>query len=99
MAIRYENECCGCAVPSYPCRGPSCPRLNVPHLDCDRCGVEDIDELYRFGKQDLCYGCFLKVIGGEHGVDVEDDAAIEAFIAEENVQVITVEEVDGECRM
>lgn len=35
--IRYENHCCDCAVPGYPCIGDSCPYVNVPVYYCDIC--------------------------------------------------------------
>lgn len=37
--IKYKDECCGCAVPGYPCLGNSCPNKNVPRYYCDVCGV------------------------------------------------------------
>ena len=43
--IKYEDECCGCAVPAYPCLGSSCPNRNVPHYYCDTCG-EEVGEFY-----------------------------------------------------
>lgn len=46
--IKYENHCCDCAVPAYPCIGDSCPRMNVPVYycdcyDCDNHAEYDID--------------------------------------------------------
>ena len=38
--VRYENHCCDCAVPAYPCIGDSCPKVNVPVYYCDRCNNE-----------------------------------------------------------
>lgn len=35
--IKYENHCCDCAVPGYPCIGSSCPYVNVPVAYCDEC--------------------------------------------------------------
>ena len=35
--IRYENHCCDCAVPGYPCIGDSCHYVNVPVYYCDSC--------------------------------------------------------------
>ena len=35
--IRYENHCCECAVPGYPCEGKSCSQINVPVYYCDFC--------------------------------------------------------------
>lgn len=58
MAIRYEDECCGCEVPAYPCMGDSCPNRNVPHLYCDKC-KEEMDELYETENGELCADCVL----------------------------------------
>lgn len=38
--IKYENQCCDCAVPGYPCIGDSCKYRNVPVYYCDECGNE-----------------------------------------------------------
>lgn len=38
--VKYENDCCDCAAPGYPCLGSSCPKRNVPHYYCDKCGIE-----------------------------------------------------------
>lgn len=48
MSIKVENECCNCAVPSYPCLGNSCQNRNVPYVYCDLCGKEmnDNEEQY-----------------------------------------------------
>ena len=35
--IKYEDHCCSCAVPAYPCIGDSCPYVNVPVYYCDCC--------------------------------------------------------------
>lgn len=35
--IKYENYCCDCAVPGYPCIRNSCPNVNVPVYYCDIC--------------------------------------------------------------
>lgn len=45
--VRVKNECCGCAVPAYPCRGEYCPLRRVRHYYCDRCGkeVDDAEDL------------------------------------------------------
>lgn len=56
MGIRYENQCCGCAVPGYPCRAPHCPNLKVPVHYCEKCG-EDLDDIYEVGGEELCEEC------------------------------------------
>ena len=56
----YENECRGCAVPSYPCRGESCAYRNVPHFYCDRCGKEK--KLYVFEDEEFCIDCIEKML-------------------------------------
>ncbi len=58
--IKYENDCCGCAVPGYPCRGPNCPLQNVAHYYCDHCGEEmSPDEVYKLDDDMLCESCLL----------------------------------------
>lgn len=59
MAKVYEDECCGCAVPAYPCMGSACPNRNVLHLICDKC-KEDVEELYDTENGELCEECTLK---------------------------------------
>lgn len=56
---KYENECCGCATPGYPCLGDTCPNRNVKHLYCDKCN-DDVDELYDVDGEELCEDCLLK---------------------------------------
>ena len=58
MSVKYENECCDCAVPGYPCMGSSCPNRNVPHYFCDKCGGETT--LYEKDGEQLCADCVLK---------------------------------------
>ena len=57
---KLENECCGCAVPAYPCLGEGCPRRYVPHYYCDKCGGEFEPEalyLYDEDEEELCMEC------------------------------------------
>jgi hypothetical protein len=64
--IKYENECCGCATPNYPCIGESCPNRRVPHRYCDECGEEDT--LYEYDGEELCIECIkerLEEVKGE----------------------------------
>ena len=56
--IKYEDECCDCAVPGYPCLGSRCPNRHVPHYFCDQCGDEIEEEPYRDGGIDLCEECY-----------------------------------------
>ena len=56
--IKFENECCDCAVPGYPCMGSACPNRKVPHLLCDRWG-DDVEELYDYDGEELCKECLL----------------------------------------
>ena len=60
MAVVYEDECCGCAVPAYPCMGDACPNRNVPHLFCDSC-KDEVNELYETENGQLCAECVLKM--------------------------------------
>lgn len=67
---RFENDCCGCAVPGYPCLGPSCPNRHVEHIYCDVCG-EDIDKknLVEEGGNDYCLDCWEE----KHGYNDYED--------------------------
>lgn len=63
--MRYEvNECCGCAVPGYPCLGDGCSMRHVPRYVCDRCGEDDIPEedIYHIkdDERDLCWDCYYR---------------------------------------
>ena len=60
MGIRYEDDCCDCAVPGYPCTGE---HKQVPHYYCDGedCGEEFYpSELYHYEDQMLCINCLAK---------------------------------------
>ena len=59
--VKYENECCGCAVPAYPCMGSACPNRNVPHFYCDEC-KEDVETLYYYDGKELCLECIEKML-------------------------------------
>lgn len=50
--IKYENDCCGCTVPAYPCLGHSCPLKHSRHLYCGKCH-DDVDKLYIVGEEEL----------------------------------------------
>lgn len=54
--IRYENHCCDCAVPAYPCIGNSCPRVNVPVYYCDCCN-NDTYAKYDIEGEHYCEDC------------------------------------------
>ena len=54
--LLYENHCCDCAAPGYPCRGSACPNRRVPVYYCDKCGAE-LDEVYEVGNEELCEDC------------------------------------------
>lgn len=55
--VKIENHCCDCAVPGYPCRGSSCPNLNVEVYYCDECGEELDGEIYDVDDEELCEEC------------------------------------------
>lgn len=58
--VTYENECCGCAVPAYPCMGSACPNRNVPHFYCDKC-EDEVEELYQWNDtEQWCIDCIKK---------------------------------------
>ena len=54
--IIYENQCCDCAAPGYPCLGSSCPNRRVPVHYCDRCDGE-LEEIYDVDGEELCEDC------------------------------------------
>lgn len=56
--VRWEDECCQCAVPGYPCAGE---HKRVPHYYCDGCKEEfEPDELCDFYGDMLCVDCLVK---------------------------------------
>ena len=57
--VKYENECCSCATPAYPCIGDLCSNRHVKHLYCDKCD-DDVDELYDVDGEELCKDCLLE---------------------------------------
>ena len=62
--IRYENHCCGCSVPAYPCIGDRCPNINVPVYYCDFCDNDTYAE-YEIDGEHYCEECaetYLKEI-------------------------------------
>lgn len=52
--IQYEDDCVGCP-PEIGCFGNSCPKRNIPHTYCDRCGDEA--RLYSFDDEQICENC------------------------------------------
>lgn len=54
---KYENHCCDCAVPGYPCLGSACPFINVPVSYCDKCKCEIDGDVYEVDGYDLCEEC------------------------------------------
>ena len=64
--IRYENECVGCP-PEIGCFGASCPKRNVPHFYCDKCGNEDI--LFYWYDRELCIECIAEELDVVEGSD------------------------------
>ena len=60
--VKYENDCCDCAAPGYPCRGESCPNRRVPHYYCDICDTEfSKHELYDYEGDDVCEECLSEL--------------------------------------
>lgn len=62
--LKYENRCCGCASPAYPCRGASCPNRNVPVHYCDECGVK-LDKDCETDGAELCEDCYKEIYNEE----------------------------------
>lgn len=62
--VKYENHCCDCAAPGYPCRGSSCPNRRVPVHYCDnhKCGAElPDDEIYEVDGKEYCEECLKEM--------------------------------------
>ena len=53
--VKFENECCDCAVPGYPCIGDNCRLRHVKHIYCNSCGNE-VEETW----DGLCEECFIE---------------------------------------
>ena len=62
---RIEDQCLGCAVPGYPCRGKSCPNRNVEVYYCDKCGEEIEGDIYEADGEDLCEECLKEMFRKE----------------------------------
>lgn len=58
--LKYEDHCCDCATPNYPCRGSGCPNKNVPVHCCDKCN-EEISEVYDVDGKELCEECLKEM--------------------------------------
>lgn len=54
--IEYEDRCCSCAVPGYPCIGNACSLRHYRVFVCDECG-EEVDKLWWVDGQQLCECC------------------------------------------
>lgn len=63
--LKYENQCCSCAVPAYPCRVASCPNRNVPVYYCDKCKEEISDDVYEVDGAELCEDCLKRMFKKE----------------------------------
>lgn len=60
MAIRFENQCCDCATPAYPCKGALCSRRRVEIHYCEGkdCGIDlEETEIYEFNGKEYCLEC------------------------------------------
>ena len=66
--IKYENLCCDCAVPGYPCLGKFCPLRNVAVHYCDRCDME-LDYINKVGDEELCDDCYEAIEGSEEDAE------------------------------
>jgi hypothetical protein len=56
--VRYENHCCDCATPSYPCMGEQCPlrRVAVYYCDNPKCRAV-LDEIFEVDDGEYCEEC------------------------------------------
>ena len=58
MGYRYENQCCSCAVPAYPCTGE---HKRVKVFFCDECKEDyESDYLCDLYGEHLCVDCLVK---------------------------------------
>ncbi len=60
--IREENQCLGCRDIRGWCEGDSCKNRHYKVYICDKCGTEDVSELYEWEGQELCEECFDEVV-------------------------------------
>lgn len=58
--VRIENHCCDCAVPGYPCLGPSCPNRRVEVHYCDKCG-DELDKIHEDDGKEYCKYCYKEL--------------------------------------
>lgn len=61
--IHYEDMCVSCPK-EMGCLGHSCPYMEVPVLECDKCRCE-VEELYELDGEQLCLGCLLEAVGAK----------------------------------
>lgn len=66
--VRYENECCDCASPGYPCLGSTCPNLRVTRFYCDHCKKE-VEKLWYYNGLEMCQDCILSDLTEVKGDD------------------------------
>ena len=54
----YENQCCDCASPGYPCLGDRCGLRHVKVYICDHCKQEvGYGDLFKYDDLELCIEC------------------------------------------
>lgn len=53
---KYENHCCHCATPGYPCRGSHCSLRRFAVYYCDNCDSE-LGEIFEVDGVELCEDC------------------------------------------
>lgn len=70
---KITNDCCGCDVPGYPCRGESCPNRHVTHTFCDVCGGEEL-AMYTYDGRDYCPDCLLRELTRSGLIDTAPSA-------------------------
>lgn len=69
--IEYEDNCVGCPS-NMGCIGSLCPYKNVPTRYCDGCDELLDDEYYTDGEKDYCEECYLKEIGYDDSLTLEN---------------------------
>lgn len=57
----YENQCCDCAAPGYPCMGELCGLRHVKVYVCDECKEEvGYGDLFYYEGKELCADCIIR---------------------------------------
>lgn len=59
--IKYEDQCCDCATPGYPCLGAACSLRRVAVYYCDHCDEEIEEDIFIVDGEELCEECLKEM--------------------------------------